>query len=243
MDRNDVWLRFIEELKSRNDIVNVVGSYVNLERKGSRYWACCPFHHEKTPSFCITPEMQRYKCYGCGASGDVINFVMQHESVEFMAAVEILAKRVGLEIPKTVGDKGLADRKKRKQTMAEICLEAARFYRETLLSEKGGQALAYLKKRGFSQKTIAKFGLGLSPDWNSLKNRLAAKGFDLETAYECSVLDKKNGRYYDFLAERLIVPIINSMGDVIAFGGRSMQKNVDFAKYKNYCLNHNTTLL
>lgn len=233
MDRNDVWLRFIEELKSRNDIVNVVGSYVNLERKGSRYWACCPFHHEKTPSFCITPEMQRYKCYGCGASGDVINFVMQHESVEFMAAVEILAKRVGLEIPKTVGDKGLADRKKRKQTMAEICLEAARFYRETLLSEKGGQALAYLKKRGFSQKTIAKFGLGLSPDWNSLKNRLAAKGFDLETAYECSVLDKKNGRYYDFLAERLIVPIINSMGDVIAFGGRSMQKNVDFAKYKN----------
>lgn len=233
MDRNDVWLNFMEELKTRSDIVSVVGSYTNLQRKGNRYWACCPLHHEKTPSFCITPEMQRFKCFGCGESGDVINFVEKMESVDFMSAVEILANRVGMEIPKTVGDKGIQDKKKRKQAMAEICLETAKFFRGVLASPKGAEAVDYLKKRGLSAQTIARFGLGLSPDWDSLRNHLQSKKFDLQLAYECGVLENKNGRYYDTMGERLMVPIINAMGEVIAFGGRSMKKNIEFAKYKN----------
>lgn len=233
MERNEVWLNFIEELKTRNDIADVVASYTNLVRKGNRQWACCPFHHEKTPSFAISPDMQMYKCFGCGDSGDVITFVQKIESTDFMGAVEILANRAGMQVPQLSSDKGLHEKKKRKQQMAEICLEAARFYNSYLFSPQGEFAIEYLKKRGLSISTIKRFGLGLSPDWDSLKRHLYSKKLDLELAYECGVLGKKNDRYYDSLGERLIVPIINSMGEVIAFGGRSMKKDVDFAKYKN----------
>ncbi|MBQ9715239.1 MAG: DNA primase [Clostridia bacterium] len=233
MDKNEIWLNFIEELKTRNDIVDVVASYTNLNRKGNRHWACCPFHHEKTPSFSISPEMQMYKCFGCGDSGDVITFVQKIESTDFMGAVEILANRAGLQIPQTTVDKGVQDKKKRKQAMAQICLESARFYNAHLFSPQGQFAIDYLKKRGLSVSTIKRFGLGLSPDWDGLKRHLYSKKLSLELAYECGVLGKKGDRYYDSLGERLIVPIINSLGEVIAFGGRSMKKDVDFAKYKN----------
>lgn len=233
MDKNDVWLNFMEELRSRSDIVSVVGSYVNLERKGNRFWACCPFHHEKTPSFCITPEMQRYKCFGCGESGDVINFIEKYENVDFITAVELLAKRAGMEVPRVKGDKGVQDKKKRKQAMADICLFAAKFYRSCLMSDKGAFAVDYLKKRGLDARTIARFGIGLSPDWDSLRIGLEQTKADLSVAYDCGVLDRKNGRYFDAMGERLIIPIINAMGEVIAFGGRSMKKATDFAKYKN----------
>ncbi len=233
MDKNEVWLNFIEELKTRNDVVDVVASYTNLTRKGNRHWACCPFHHEKTPSFSISPEMQMYKCFGCGDSGDVITFVQKIESTDFMGAVEILANRAGMQIPQTTVDKGVQDKKKRKQAMAQICLEAARFYNTNLFSPQGEFAIEYLKKRGLSLGTIKRFGLGLSLDWDGLKKHLYSKKLSLDLAYECGVLGKKNDRFYDSLGERLIVPIINSLGEVIAFGGRSMKKDVDFAKYKN----------
>ncbi len=233
MDKNEVWLNFIEELKTRNDVVDVVASYTNLVRKGNRHWACCPFHHEKTPSFSISPEMQMYKCFGCGDSGDVITFVQKIESTDFMGAVEILANRAGMQIPQTTVDKGVQDKKKRKQAMAQICLEAARFYNTNLFSPQGEFAIEYLKKRGLSLGTIKRFGLGLSLDWDGLKKHLYSKKLSLDLAYECGVLGKKNDRFYDSLGERLIVPIINSLGEVIAFGGRSMKKDVDFAKYKN----------
>ncbi|MBR2303078.1 MAG: DNA primase [Clostridia bacterium] len=233
MDKNEVWLNFIEELKTRNDIVDVVALYTNLTRKGNRHWTCCPFHHEKTPSFSISPEMQMYKCFGCGDSGDVITFVQKFESTDFMGAVEILANRAGMQIPQTTVDKGVQDKKKRKQAMAQICLESARFYNANLFSPQGEFAIEYLKKRGLSMSTIKRFGLGLSLDWDGLKKHLYSKRLSLDLAYDCGVLGKKGDRFYDSLGERLIVPIINSLGEVIAFGGRSMKKDVDFAKYKN----------
>ncbi|MBR5145963.1 MAG: DNA primase [Clostridia bacterium] len=233
MDKNEVWLNFIEELKTRNDIIDVIASYTNLSRKGNRHWACCPFHHEKTPSFSVSPEMQMYKCFGCGDSGDVITFVQKFESTDFMGAVEILANRAGMQIPQTTIDKGVQDKKKRKQAMAEICLEAARFYNANLFSKQGEFVIEYLKKRGLSLGTIKRFGLGLSLDWDGLKKHLYSKRLSLDLAYECGVLGKKGDRFYDSLGERLIVPIINSLGEVIAFGGRSMKKDIDFAKYKN----------
>lgn len=234
MDRNDTWFKFMEELRARNDIVAVIGSYVNLNHRGNKYWACCPLHHEKTPSFCISPEFQRYKCFGCGESGDVITFICKIESVDFMGAVEILAKRAGLTVPKTVGDKNVQDKRKRKQAMAEICLETAKFYRSHLMTSKGQAARDYLAERGLSKKTIAKFGIGLSPDWDSLPQQLKSKGLDLQMAHDCGVIDPdKRGGFYDTMGERLIIPIINSFGEVIAFGGRSMKKQINFAKYKN----------
>lgn len=234
MDKNDVWFNFMEELRSRSDLVSVVSSYVNLDRKGNRFWACCPFHHEKTPSFCVSPEMQRYKCFGCGESGDVIKFIEKYENVDFMSAVELLAKRAGLEMPRLRGDKGLQEKKKRKQAMAEICLFAAKFYRSNLMTKNGAFAVEYLKNRGLDDRTIARFGIGLSPDWDSLVTELEQRGMDVGLAYECGVLDKRtSGRYFDAMGERLIIPIINAMGEVIAFGGRSMKKEIDFAKYKN----------
>ncbi|MBO7223339.1 MAG: DNA primase, partial [Kiritimatiellae bacterium] len=157
----------------------------------------CPFHHEKTPSFTISPEMQMYKCFGCGDSGDVITFVQKIESTDFMGAVEILANRAGLQIPQMTIDKGVQDKKKRKQEMTQICLEAARFYNAHWFSPHGQFAIDYLKKRGLSLGTIKRFGLGLSPDWDGLKRHLFSKKLSLELACECGVLGKKNDRYYD----------------------------------------------
>ncbi len=234
MDRNETWFNFLEELRSRCDLASIAGSYTNLNRRGTRYWGCCPLHHEKTPSFCITPELQRYKCFGCGESGDVIKFVQKAENLDFMGAVEFLAKRAGLTVPRTVGDKGVQDKRKRKQAMAEICLETAKFYRSHLMSPHGQFALEYLAGRGLSKSTIAKFGLGLSPDWDSLSAHLKSKDFDMEVAFDCGVVDHdKRGGYFDTMGQRLIVPIINSFGEVIAFGGRSMKQQINFAKYKN----------
>lgn len=235
MDNNDVWFNFLEELKSRNDLVSVVSGYVNLKRSGNRYVARCPFptHQDDTPSFSITPEIQRYYCFGCHEGGDVISFIQKMESLDFMGAVEFLANRSGLQIPHTRADKDLQAKKKRRQDMAQICREAARYYHGVLVSPAGKASMQYLAERGISQSTVTRFGLGLSPSWDGLRDHLRSKGLDLELAYECGVLEKRDkGRYSDALGERLIIPIINSMGDVIAFGGRRMKEGV-FAKYKN----------
>ncbi len=226
---------FIRVLKEKNDIVEVIGSYIKLERRGYNYWACCPFHHEKTPSFSVNAADRYYHCFGCGASGDVIGFVKNYENVDFMQAVQILAARAKLEVPaydeRTAEE--AAEKKKKRDRLAALMKDAARFYYGNLYSGRADAHLAYLQKRGISPSTAKKFGIGASLDYVSLPSHLLAQGYTAEECAEsgaCSMTEE--GRLIDAEGERLIIPIISHMDEVVAFGGRLL-KNSDRAKYKN----------
>ena len=228
---------FLRTLKQKNDIVEVVRSYVAVDRKGGNYWACCPFHHEKTPSFAINEAEQFYHCFGCQESGDVIKFVQEIESTDFMGAVRILAARVKMTVPESNFDTEEAARKKKKRdAMAKILLDSARFYLSNLYGgdQKADPYLQYISNRGLAPTTVKKFGLGASLDFYSLPDYLAGKGYFKEDLIDSGVLaaSEKNGRLYDSLGERLIFPIINAFDEVIGFGGRKLEK-VKFGKYKN----------
>ena len=228
---------FLRTLKQKNDIVEVVRSYVAVDRKGGNYWACCPFHHEKTPSFAINEGEQFYHCFGCQESGDVIKFVQEIESTDFMGAVRILAARAKMTVPESNFDTEEAARKKKKRdAMAKILLDSARFYLSNLYGgdEKADPFLQYISNRGLAPTTVKKFGLGASLDFYSLPDYLAGKGYMKEDLIDSGVLaaSEKNGRLYDALGGRLIFPIINAFDEVIGFGGRQLEK-VKFGKYKN----------
>ena len=228
---------FLKELKERSDIVEVIRSYVAVDRKGGNYWACCPFHHEKTPSFAVNEGEQFYHCFGCQESGDVIKFVQEIESTDFMGAVRILADRAKMRVPESNFDTEESIRKKKKRdNMAKILLDSARFYLKNLYSgdERADAHLEYIAKRGLSPTTVKKFGLGASLDFNSLPEYLAGKGYFREDLIDSGVLaaSEKNNRLYDSLGGRLIFPIINAFDEVVGFGGRVMEKT-KFAKYKN----------
>ncbi len=226
---------FIRELKEKNDIVEVIGSYIPLERRGYNYWACCPFHHEKTPSFSVNAADGYYHCFGCGVSGDVIGFVKGYENVDFMQAVQILAARANLEVP-AYDDRSAeeaAAKKKKRDRLSALMRDTARFYFKNLYSGRAEAHIAYLHKRGFSPSTVKKFGIGASLDYHSLPSYLLAQGYTPEECVEsgaCARTDE--GRLIDSEGERLIIPIINHMDEVVAFGGRLL-KNADRAKYKN----------
>ncbi len=221
----DNWL---EELKSKNDIVDVISRYMRLDKKGGRFWGCCPFHHEKTPSFAVSPERGSYHCFGCHTGGDVISFVMHIENVGYVDAVAILASRAGMRVPELSGTNKL-DKEKRDKLYA-LMKAAALFYYNCL--KKSPETLTYLKNRGISPQTITKFGLGKSPDFERLIPALEQEGFDRKDMLDVGLIAEKNGRFYDSLGGRLIIPIIDGFGNVIAFGGRILEKS-DFAKYKN----------
>lgn len=225
---------FMEQLKQKNDIVEVIGSYVKLERRGYTYWACCPFHHEKTPSFAVNASDGYYHCFGCGVSGDVIGFIKNYENVDFRQAVEILAARAGLEVP-AYDDRAAEESARRKKKLDRLHLlmrDAARFYLSNLYSGQAQAHLAYTAKRGLSPTIMKKFGLGASLDFRSLPEFLLDRGYTREECLESGACSEANGRIYDSLAGRLIVPIIDQMDEVIAFGGRLLEKS-DRAKYKN----------
>ena len=225
---------FMEQLKQKNDIVEVIGSYVKLERRGYTYWACCPFHHEKTPSFAVNASDGYYHCFGCGVSGDVIGFIKNYENVDFRQAVEILAARAGLEVP-AYDDRAAEESARRKKKLDRLHLlmrDAARFYLSNLYSGQAQAHLAYTAKRGLSPTIMKKFGLGASLDFRSLPEFLLDRGYTREECLESGACSETNGRLYDSLAGRLIVPIIDQMDEVIAFGGRLLEKS-DRAKYKN----------
>ena len=228
--------RFMQELKAKNDIVDVIGSYVAIDRKGGNHWACCPFHHERTPSFAVNQSEQFYHCFGCGESGDVIKFVKEMESTDFMGAVRILAARVKMEVPESNMDTEESIRKKKKRdAMAAILLDSARFYRSNLFSgdRRADAHLQYIADRQMTPSTVKQFGIGASLDYKSLGEFLAGKGYAKQDILDSGVLiEDKNGRLIDAQAERLIFPIINNMDEVIGFGGRFLGKT-DFAKYKN----------
>ena len=228
---------FLEELKYKCDIVEVISQYVPLQKKGGRYFGCCPFHNEKTPSFCVNNGF--YHCFGCGVSGDVVKFVMEMESVSFYDAVKILADKVGLQLPEVKLDPQYAQKKEHGDVLKQLMRDVARYYRNNLLDEnKGKAAREYLHNRGLDDEIAKRYGLGLSLDNESMVGYMRRKGYSLKDLEECGLIANTE-RPYDAFANRIIVPIMDSMSNVIAFGGRIYHGEKDVAKYKN---STNTTL-
>ena len=221
---------WLDELRSRSDIVQIVSGYVALTKKGRNYWGLCPFHGEKTASFSVDGEHQLYYCFGCKAGGDVIHFIMDMERLSFPEAVEQLADRAHMTLPEMEKDEDYERRRTQRERLLNANREAARFYHETLFTPAGEAALAYLRKRGLSDGVIRKFGLGASPDsWSSLSDRLLEKGWKLDELVLAGLTVKKKNedgreRYFDMFRNRAMFPIINTHGNVIAFGGRTLEK-------------------
>jgi len=212
----------IEEVRSRNDIVDVIGSYVNLKRKGNSHSACCPFHHEKTPSFHVSREKQMYHCFGCGVGGNVFTFLMEHENFTFPEAMEALAERAGYDLPKqemSANEKKQADTRTRIKDMNKL---AAGYFHYLLKTDHGAIALQYLKDRGLSDDTITKFGLGFSDVYrDDLYKYLKNKGYKDEDLNDSGLVkfDEKYG-FSDRFWNRVMFPIIDTNNRVIGFGGR-----------------------
>ncbi len=221
---------YIAELTRRVDISELIGSYLPLKRAGRLEKGLCPFHNEKTPSFTVYPESQSFYCFGCGAGGDAITFVKRIQNLEYTEAVRFLAQRAGMPLP----DEDDAAAKQRSRLLA-INRETARFYAGILNEEAGKDARAYLRGRALGDKTIRRFGLGFAPDaFGALRDTLKSKGFaegELLLAGVCKQSEK--GGVYDTFRNRVIFPIMDLRGNVIAFGGRKMA-DVDFGpKYLN----------
>ena len=213
---------FLEQLRANTDIESVISPYVNLRRRGKNLVGLCPFHNEKTPSFTVYPENGSFYCFGCGVGGDVITFVRRMENLDYMEAVKQLADRAGMALPEDGYDENLA---KKSTAVLAANRAAAKFFHAQLFTEQGRQALDYFLDRGLAPETIRHFGLGFAPnDWRALKRHLNEQGFDdilLESANLLRRSDK-NGKvsYYDNFRNRVMFPIIDPRGNVIAFGGR-----------------------
>ena len=210
---------FLDELVSRSDIVDIIGARVPLKKAGREYKACCPFHNEKSASFSVSPDKQFYHCFGCGAHGTVIGFLMQYEKMEFLDAVADLAQRAGLELPheaQAPRDSGSAD-------LHDLMLRAARFFEQNLADSSRAQA--YLRRRGIDAGTCAKFSLGYAPDaWEALLKRFGDQEEERRRLLQVGLVLERSGEraggYYDRFRDRLMFPIRDSRGRVIGFGGR-----------------------
>ena len=213
---------FLDELNARNPIEDVVGQYVALTRRGSNLFGLCPFHGEKTPSFSVAPEKGIFYCFGCHKGGGVVNFIMEIENLTYGDAVRFLAKRAGLEVP---DDGAYQSQYKKKERLWALCRAAAQFYHAQLKTPAGEEARAYLQKRGVSGQTVTRFGLGYSPNrWTALLDVMTAKGYTKEELLEAGLLsqNRDKGTLYDRFRNRLMFPIRNIRGQVIAFSARTM---------------------
>ena len=229
----DAFSEFVATLKEKVNIIDVAGGYVSLEKRGANFWACCPFHHEKTPSFAINEPDQFYHCFGCGESGDVIKFVKEMENIDFMDAVKLLAERVKLPLPQTNYDsQKTVEQKRKRDTVLKILNDTAHFYLDNLNSGKADEHIEYILKRQIPSNIVRTFGLGASLNFHDLPAYLLRKGYEKQDLLDSGVINSVDGRLIDSQGGRLIFPIINAMGEVIAFGGRALKK-VDFGKYKN----------
>lgn len=214
----------IEEVRSKNDIVDVVSQYVRLTKKGNSYFGLCPFHNEKTPSFSVTPGKQMYYCFGCGAGGNVFNFIMEYENYTFGEALKHLADRAGVELPKIEYSREVRQKAQEKAELLEINKQAAQYFYYQLRTEKGQTGLDYLKNRGLSEETMRKFGLGYSERaGGGLYRYLKAKGYPDDRLRESGLfnVDERHGMYDKFW-NRVIFPIMDVNNRVIGFGGRVM---------------------
>ncbi len=223
----------IAEIKYKNDIESVISPYVQLKRRGKNLVGLCPFHNEKTPSFTVYPENGSFYCFGCGTGGDIFTFTGLIENLDYIEAVRLLADRSGVSIP----EKGMDDSyQKLKTTILAINRETARFYHQILMSDAGRWAMEYLTGRGLTVATIRHFGLGCAPDsWDSLYRHLTAKGFSVSDLLQANVISKSSrGTYYDRFRNRVVFPIINVRGNVVAFSARQRPGDTKAAgKYIN----------
>lgn len=220
------------ELKRKNDLVSIASNYLQLEQKGRSFWACCPFHNEKTPSFSINNEEGFYHCFGCKESGDVIKFVEKMENIDFMDAIKILADRVGMEIPEFQN----SDKRKQDQKLKERVLLALDYaykhYQENLYGKDAKVAQDYIKMRKLTRRELEDFKIGYSKGWNEIVDYLKSKGFTENELLAAGICAKKNNRVYDVIANRLVFPIFNSFNECIGFSARALEQT-DFAKYLN----------
>lgn len=223
---------FIAELKQRNNIVNVVSKYLPLQKKGNNYWGRCPFHIEKTPSFSVNEIDQFYHCFGCKAGGDVVKFVSEMESISYMDAIKLLAEESNLKVPNTYeDDSDYEEKKKQREEMVRCMKECAKHYHENLRNSP--KAREYLAKRGISSEMITRFGIGYSAGFQEIIDHLKAKGFSEELIKAVGIAKEKDGRVYDAIFDRIAFPVINIYGDIVAFSGRTMDKDASYAKYLN----------
>ncbi|MBR0232136.1 MAG: DNA primase [Clostridia bacterium] len=225
---------FIEELKKRNNIEEVVGRVVTLKRSGANLAGKCPFHSERTPSFYVFPATSSYYCFGCGAGGDVVTFVMQTENLDYREAVEQLAKRAGIKVEETDTPRSSAPAVKRER-LWEINREAGRFFYRALLAPEGANARAYLIKRQFNSATVKMFGIGYAPGGydSPLCAFLISKGFTPQEILTANLgRESKNGRLYDVFRNRLMFPVADVNGEIVAFSGRRLNEE-DERKYIN----------
>ena len=227
---------FIQEVILRNPLEEIVSQYAPLKRAGSNMVCCCPFHHEKTPSFTLYSNPSHYYCYGCGAGGDVITFVRTMENLDYVSAVEYLANRAGLEMPQNTP----MEKRVNKKRLCGINAEAARFWHKNLFTPAGKMGLDYLVGRGLSIPVIKRFGLGYAgAEWDALYNHLKKMGYtdeELSGLFLCR--QGKNGKYYDLFRQRVMFPIIDVSGNVLAFSGRTVlpkpdDPNESYRKYVN----------
>ncbi|MBR2057229.1 MAG: DNA primase, partial [Clostridia bacterium] len=223
---------FLDELKFKCDIVSVISGYIRLDKKGGKYFGCCPFHNEKTASFCVNTDGQYYHCFGCGASGNVINFVMEMESLSFIDAVKFLAEKAGMEMPEVKFDPDYKKKREKKDVLLSLMKDTAHYYRNNLLREvEGKEAREYLLSRGISEDIARYYGIGLSLGQDQLQGYMRRKGYSIENLRDCGLVNGE--KLVDAFAGRIIVPILDGMSNVVAFGGRIYHGEKDVAKYKN----------
>lgn len=209
---------FLQELKLKTDVVDVVSSYVSLKKRGNTYVGLCPFHNEKTPSFTVYENTQSFYCFGCGAGGDSVSFMRKIENLDYIDAVKLLAQRAGMQMPDDGYDDSIS---KKRRTILQINRETAKFYHAYMMSEQGKIGLQYYLDRGLSIKTIRHFGLGYAPNqWDALLKHLKSKGFNVTDMASAGVVRKGEKGYYDYFRNRVMTPIIDVRGNFIAFGGR-----------------------
>ena len=225
---------FLDELIAKNDIVSVISKYVTLTRRGNNYWACCPFHMEKTPSMSIKEDGQFFKCFGCGEGGNVINFIRKIEDVDFVKAVEILAKNVGMKMPDYEDSEEMRKKKYQRDRMLSVLKATSDFYIDNLNKVEANNHIDYIRKRGLSDEMVKKFKIGASTDFYGLIKHLRKLGFTDEEMISSGVAGRgENNMLYDFYGTRLIFPIINGLGEVVGFSGRDLSNDPQRAKYKN----------
>ena len=223
----------INEIKYRNDIETAVSQYVNLKRRGKNLVGLCPFHSEKTPSFTVYPENGSFYCFGCGVGGDVFTFTGLIENLDYMESIKLLAERSGISLPQDGYDDSMQRLKKK---IYDINRDTARFFHSFLMSPGGKWALDYLTGRGLTVKTIKHFGLGAAPDsWDALIHHLKEKGYTESDMLAANVIGKSNrGGFYDRFRKRVMFPIINIRGNIVAFSGRAMPgEDKQAGKYVN----------
>ncbi|MBQ8615606.1 MAG: DNA primase [Clostridia bacterium] len=224
---------FLEDLRSKNDIVDVASKYMTLNRRGANFWACCPFHNEKTPSFSIKQDGQFFKCFGCGESGNVITLVKKMENVDFMTAVEILCKNCGMQMPTAEDNDEVQRKKKERDKIYQILKATTEFYHNNLINNPNSLQAQYLRKRGISEEMIEKFQIGASLNYDDLIKHLTSLGFKADDMILAGVAGRNEHGLYDFYGTRLLFPIFNGFGDVVAYSGRAVDENSTRAKYKN----------